>query len=119
MIQASGKVPQPRDKNARWPRRILIDHLYFAPSCEPAAPRLMRDRDRNVEPEPSTNEPSPNFAGMTVNERLSAAGLLQAFEAAARLRDRDRMVGILHLVQVGTPEWSVDTILADPKKYGL
>jgi hypothetical protein len=59
-----------------------------------------------------------DFSGMTVNERLFAAGLLLDFDEAAKHRDRERMINILRQVRVGTPEWSVDTILANPERYG-
>lgn len=61
------------------------------------------------------------YAGMTVNERLFAADLLDAYEAAAMNRDRTTMIAILARVEM-TPEQSVQTtdeILADPKKYGF
>ena len=61
----------------------------------------------------------PNYAGMTVNERLFAAGLLAVFDDAARKRDRDKMIELLRRVEVETPEWSVDAILADPGRYGF
>jgi hypothetical protein len=65
----------------------------------------MNDRDR--------------YAGMTVNERLFVAGLMDAFEAAALARDRSEMIRILTEVDVEGAAWSADTILQDPKRYGL
>jgi len=59
------------------------------------------------------------YSGMTINERLSAAGLVDAFDDAARRRDRDKMIELLRCVDVETPEWSVDTILAHPERYGF
>jgi hypothetical protein len=65
-------------------------------------------------------EPPPHeFAGMTVNERLFAAGLLRDFDQAARRRDRARMIGILTQVAVDTPERTGDAILGDPETYGF
>lgn len=61
----------------------------------------------------------PDYSGMTVNERLFAAGLVDAFDDAARRRDRDKMIELLRRVEVETPEWSVDTILAHPERYGF
>jgi hypothetical protein len=63
---------------------------------------------------------SPDYSGMTVNERLFVAGLLDKFDEAARQRDRQQLVEILKLVQM-TPaeaESSVDALLENPRKYG-
>jgi hypothetical protein len=60
-----------------------------------------------------------DIIGMTLNERLFAAGLLDEFDAAARRRDREAMIAIFQ--QVALPSdgaaWSVDTILANPARY--
>ena len=56
---------------------------------------------------------------MTVNERLFTAGLLDAFGEAARRRDRDQMIELLRRVEIETSEWSVDTILEHPERYGF
>jgi len=58
------------------------------------------------------------FAGMSVNERLFVAGLSNAFDAAARIRDRREMVRLLTEVDVEDAAWSVDTILGNPRRYG-
>lgn len=60
----------------------------------------------------------PDCSGMTVNERLFTAGLLDAFDAAARRRDRARMIELLSAVDVEDTARSVDTILANPERYG-
>lgn len=60
----------------------------------------------------------PEYAGMTVNERLFVAGLLDRFDEAARARDRARMIALLSEVQVADPERSVNAILDNPGKYG-
>jgi hypothetical protein len=62
-----------------------------------------------------------DFTGMTVNERLASTGQIDAFEDAARRRDRDEMLRILRSValQDEDPASSVDLILADPSKYGF
>jgi hypothetical protein len=63
---------------------------------------------------------SPQFGGMTVNERLFVSGLMDEFDAAARRRDRDTMISILVKVAL-TPKGAAqtaDTILADPSHYG-
>jgi len=63
---------------------------------------------------------SADFAGMTVNERLFHASLLDAFDAAAKTRDRVQMIALL--TQVALPreeaERIADTILASPAFYG-
>lgn len=58
------------------------------------------------------------YAGMTVNERLFDAGLMDAFDAAARARDRAEMNRLLTEVDVEDAAWSVDTILERPERYG-
>lgn len=66
-----------------------------------------------------SEEDTPDYSGMTVNERLFATGLLDEFEQAARRRDRDAMIEILRRVDVQPPEATVDPILADPKRFGF
>lgn len=63
-------------------------------------------------------EPSHEFAGMTVDERLYAAGLVDEFGAAARARDRDRMIGVLTKVALEDASARADAILADPARLG-
>ena len=62
----------------------------------------------------------PDFGGMTVNERLSTAGLLGQFDAA--IDAGDRKLGVELLTQVAMSEDSaaatVDAVLASPSKYG-
>ena len=61
----------------------------------------------------------PNFAAMTVNERLFAAGLIEAWDAATLVRDRDRMIGILERVDMGEQSaTTVDAVLANPGRHG-
>jgi len=60
-----------------------------------------------------------SLSGMTVNERLFHVGLVDQWDAAARRRDRAAMVDILKRVEVPEPMPIIDTILADPKKYGF
>lgn len=62
--------------------------------------------------------PGLEFAGMTVNERLFVAGVMDAFGAAARARDRECMIGILCDVEVEDASTTVDAILAEPTRYG-
>ena len=56
---------------------------------------------------------------MTVNERLFAAELLDAFETATRARDRSEMIRILTGVDVDDAASSADTILREPEQYGF
>ncbi|MBW8745220.1 MAG: hypothetical protein JF628_12925 [Sphingomonas sp.] len=63
-------------------------------------------------------EPNQECAGLTVSERLIASGLMQAFEAASRTRDRESMIGILSEVAVEDAPTTVDAILADPTRFG-
>jgi hypothetical protein len=59
------------------------------------------------------------YGGMTVNERLSTAGLLEKFDRAARKRDRDSMIALLSEVELADHAPSItDTILANAAKYG-
>ena len=61
--------------------------------------------------------PSP-YGGMTVNERLVTSGKMESFEAAALTRDREAMIRILREVDVPSPEWTVDSLLENPSRYG-
>ena len=58
------------------------------------------------------------YAAMTINERLFAAGLTDAFGSAARSRDRAEMIRILEQVDAPDAAYSADTILGDPERYG-
>lgn len=60
----------------------------------------------------------PDYAGMTLNERLFVAGLRDQFDEAARARDRARLIALLVQVEVADPGWSVNMILDNPGKYG-
>jgi len=57
------------------------------------------------------------YAGLTVNERLFEAGLMDAFDAAARARDRAEVIRLLIEVGVEDAEWSADTILERPERW--
>ena len=61
------------------------------------------------------------FNGMTVSERLAATHQLDAFDTAARRRDRADMLRIIRTVALTDedPGQLVDLILADPARYGL
>lgn len=57
---------------------------------------------------------------MTTNERLFDAGLLSEWNAAARSRNRERMIELLGRVDLADQAESItDTVLANPKKYGF
>jgi hypothetical protein len=60
------------------------------------------------------------YGGMTVNERLYDAGIMDAWDIAAASRDRGRMIELLGIVELSEQAESiVDTFLADPKRYGF
>lgn len=60
------------------------------------------------------------YAGMTTNERLFEAGLLDPFGAAARRRDQPAMIALLEQVELTSDEarWIAETVLANPARYG-
>jgi hypothetical protein len=62
----------------------------------------------------------PDYSGMTLNERLFAAGLMKRFDRAAKDRDGEEMVRILMQVSLSETDarWSTKTILGNPEKYG-
>jgi hypothetical protein len=62
----------------------------------------------------------PNYGGMTTNERLFVAGLLDEFDAAIYAADRHKAIDVLSRVELAEQAASiVDTTLADPAKYGF
>ena len=67
----------------------------------------------------ATEANKPDFAGMTVNERLIAAGIINQWDDSVRRRDRGRMIELLKQVEVPTPDWTADNMLTDPQKYGF
>jgi hypothetical protein len=71
--------------------------------------------------EPNTDSDERRYAGMTVNERLFVAGLLDQFDDAARRRDRQAMLAYLRRVAMTDNQATetTDTILANPGFYGL
>lgn len=68
----------------------------------------------------SSQRPAFGYGGMTVNERLGAAGLLDKFDAAIQAGDRDQAVRILQRVDMTeeSAAATVDAVLADPARYG-
>jgi hypothetical protein len=69
----------------------------------------------------STVPPSEDYSGMTPNERLSAASLLEQFDQAAISRSRVGMITLLMKVQFSEGEAGkmADSILADRTLGGL
>ena len=60
------------------------------------------------------------FAGMTANERLPTAGLLEVFDQAARGRDRARIIEVLGKVELADQAEDIaDAILIEPQRYGF
>ncbi len=59
------------------------------------------------------------YSGMTVNERLYDAGLLEEFDDALRRGDRDQLIAILTRVELDAEQsaWTADTVLAHPTRY--
>ena len=53
------------------------------------------------------------YAGMTIPERLFAAGLLEAFGAALRQKDRVKLMQALTTVEVEDPASVVDKIFRE------
>ncbi|MBF0618717.1 MAG: hypothetical protein HQL19_00960 [Candidatus Omnitrophica bacterium] len=62
-----------------------------------------------------------DFSGMTLNERLFEAKLLDQFQAAANAKDRKTLIDILGKVNVKPKEaeWTIDTIFNNSEKYGF
>ena len=60
------------------------------------------------------------YAGMTVNERLFEAGLLDDFDAAVKRGDKAAVVALLERVELIPEEArdSADTLFANPERYG-
>jgi len=59
--------------------------------------------------------------GMTINERLAELGLFEEWDRAVADRDRERMIKVMLKVELSEKqaESTVDTILANPTKYGF
>jgi hypothetical protein len=62
----------------------------------------------------------PKYSGMSVNERLFAADLLEAFDCAVRACSREGMIEILSKVELepGEAALTADNILAHPTRFG-
>jgi hypothetical protein len=62
-----------------------------------------------------------DFSGMTVNERLYAAGLMNEFDAALRAKDRARVISVLERVALSKEDaaFSADTILGNSRRHAF
>ena len=60
----------------------------------------------------------PDYSGMTVNERLVNADLMDAFDVATRSGERDAMIRLLMAVDLAEPDQTADALLRDPARYG-
>ena len=52
-----------------------------------------------------------DYSGMTTNERLFVAGLMDEFDAAVATRDRGALIRLLRRVDICHPEATADAIL--------
>lgn len=66
------------------------------------------------------NIPYGWYSGMTVNERLVAAGLLADFDTAVENRDGESMLDLLLAVRLSRSHADrvVSEVLSDPKRFG-
>ena len=77
--------------------------------------------DLDVLQEMTKTRPSDSeLSGMTVNERLFACSLIDAFDEAARNRDREHMISLLIQTAISPEqaERTTDAVLTNPKMYG-
>jgi hypothetical protein len=60
------------------------------------------------------------YAGLTTNERLFDAGLIDAYDRAAITKDRTKMIELLMAVEFSKAdaEQIADAVLAYPRQYG-
>ena len=61
------------------------------------------------------SDDAPAFAGMTLNERLYAAGILAEWDAAVSSGDRAALLRMLSQVEAGSPHQIADAILRSSK----
>lgn len=70
----------------------------------------------------TTKRPSDDeLSGMSVNERLFACGLLDAWDEAVMNRDRPQMIALLLQTAIARDqaERTTDAVLENPKTYGF
>jgi len=60
-----------------------------------------------------------NYGGMTVNERLAIAGVMDAWDSAIEAGDRQGAIEILSPLGLSALTATVDGTLANPEKYGF
>ena len=85
-----------------------------------ALPKFIQAFENAVQRARPLSPPKVDFTGMTTNERLSFAGLIAEWDAAAHSRDRERMVAILCRVGLGSQaDHIAGTVLANPKRFGF
>jgi hypothetical protein len=67
------------------------------------------------------NSSRPNYSGMTINERLFVAGLLEDFDSAVGAGDCKAAIDVLHKIDLDERQagQTVDAVLAEPSKYGF
>ncbi len=60
------------------------------------------------------------FAGMTVNERLYAGSVMEDFDEAVKVSNRQKMISLLQRVELSQEQavQTTDAILINPRKYG-
>lgn len=60
------------------------------------------------------------YDGMTINERLFEAKLLEQFDDAVRQRNKEKMIEILKSVDLTDTDAMAcsETVLNNPRKYG-
>ena len=77
-------------------------------------------RGTNMDYQDPGEKPCGPYQGMTVNERLFAAGQFEAFEKAATNRDEDAMVSILMAVDITKlhAKRIAGEIIENPKQFG-
>lgn len=82
-------------------------------------PNLIQAFEKAVKRAVPASPPKTDFAGMTVNERLYVAGLMEEWDAAVVSRDRNRMASILGKVGLATQADQIaDAVIANPSSYG-
>jgi hypothetical protein len=85
-----------------------------------ALPKLIQAFETAVQRERPLSPPKTDLSGMTTNERIYVAGMMPEWDAAARARNRERMVEILCTVGLGSHSDQIaDAVLASPKRYGF
>jgi len=63
----------------------------------------------------SMSDNAPDFAGMTLSERLCVAGILAEWDAAVTSRDRAALLKMLSKVQAANPHQIADAVLRSSK----